>query len=79
MSHVKLGSYAPTTQAVPIYAATPGANVVPNTVSMSLTPEVPEADMGKAKMGAGCRRRRMGRAGTRCFCNGKLVKTSRCK
>lgn len=77
MSHVQLGSYAPTTPAIPIYAATPGANVVPNTVSMSLTPQVPEADMGKSR--SGCHRKRMGRAGTRCFCSGKLVKNSRCR
>lgn len=68
MGHVNLGSLAPTNA---------GANVVPNTVTMSLAPRVPQADMGK--MGAGCRRKRMGRAGTRCFCDGKLVKSNRCK
>lgn len=29
--------------------------------------------------GKGCHRKRMGSAGMRCFCNGKLVRSSRCK
>ncbi len=33
----------------------------------------------RAKAGRGCHRKRMGAAGTRCFCGGKLSKTSRCK
>lgn len=65
--HVQLGAYAPSAQ---------GANVVPNTVPLSLTPTVPTAAMEKSR--AGCHRKRMGKAGTRCFCSGKLVKNSRC-
>lgn len=81
MGHVALGSYAPTT--APIVPVRQGAGVVPNTVpytpygTMASAPQTPTAQMGKAR--SGCRMQRMGRAGTRCRCNGKLVKTSRCR
>ena len=76
--HVALGSYAPST--APITPTRAGAGVVPNTVALTSYGQMgqaPVATMGK--MGPGCRRRRMGKAGTRCFCNGKLVKSGRCK
>ena len=81
MEHVTLGTLAPSS--APIRRSTPtSANVVPGTVPytpfgapMGLTPEVPAAEMGKGKS---CVRKRMGKAGTRCFCGGKMVKSSRC-
>lgn len=78
--NVQLGNYAPSTVAanvVPNYApSTVGASVVRNTAPLSLAPIAPTADLSKSR--SGCHRKRMGRAGTRCFCNGKLVKNSRC-
>ena len=81
MAHVALGTLAPST--APIQRSkSASANVVPNTVpytpfgTMGLAPEVPTAEMGKSSKG--CVRKRMGRAGTRCFCNGKMVKSGRC-
>ena len=69
--HVNLSGYGLT--------ATP--NVTPSySVPMGQAPAVPTAEMGKGKSrSSGCQMRRMGRAGTRCRCNGKLVKTSRCR
>lgn len=82
MAHVSLGAYAPST--APIQRSTQlGANVVANTVpytpfgTMGLAPEVPTAEMGH-KAGGSCHRHRMGKRGTRCFCNGKMVKSGRC-
>lgn len=69
MNHVSLGSYAPS--AVPI-----------RSVPMGQTPVGPTAEMGKKakrRSSSGCSMRRMGKVGSRCRCNGKLVKTSRCR
>lgn len=76
--HVQLGNYAPTV--APARQFTPskaGASVVPNTVPMSLTPQIPTAEMGH-KSGKTCHMHRMGKAGMRCRCNNKLAKKSRC-
>ena len=73
--HVNLGSYAPST--APIVPVQSGAGFT-SYGQMGSAPQSPTAEMGK--MGAGCRRKRMGaKRGTRCFCNGKMVKSSRCK
>ncbi len=68
--HVQLGSYAPST--APIVPVRSGAGFT----SYGQMGQTPVATMGKSR--SGCHRRRMGKAGTRCFCNGKLVKSRRC-
>ena len=69
--HVNLGNYAPTGVATAPVAAYQGPSA-----HMGQSPSAP---MEQRRKSSGCRRRRMGRAGTRCFCNGKLVKGGRCK
>lgn len=71
IGHVNLGSYAPTPNVI-------NPTPVTGIARMGLAPSVATAPMERAKA-SGCRRRRMGKAGTRCFCNNKLVKSGRCK
>lgn len=72
--HVALGSYAPST--APIVPVRTGAGFT-SYGTMASAPQTPTAQMGRAR--SGCHRKRMGKAGTRCFCNGKLVKSGRCR
>ena len=69
MSHVQL----------PVQSA-PGANVFPTTVPMHLAPTVPQ-ERGRSKMRRrGCQWKSMGGGrGRRCFCGGKMVRSSRCR
>lgn len=80
--HVALGGYAPRSTAP--NAGTRAGALLPNTVplmrsaNMGIAPQAPKADMGH-RSGGRCHRHRMGQRGTRCFCGGRMVKSSRCR
>ena len=53
-------------------------NLPTASTSAPMAGTVPLAPLQK-RSSSSCRMKRMGRVGTRCFCRGKLAKTSRCR
>ena len=74
--HVQLpSSYMPS--AAPIVPVRTGAGFA-SYGTMASAPQTPTAEMGKSR--SGCHKKRMGAGrGSRCFCNGKMVKSHRCR
>ncbi len=61
---------------LPVPAA-PTAGALPGAIPYGVA--TLEQRRRRRRSGSGCSRRRMGRAGTRCVCNGKLARNSRCR